>query len=310
MKLSPFTLVHQRHSEEGIKAADLLPHGGRAERTRVRHLLNDIKPSYMRTLLSSAVARKSAETGGSEGSRALKRIATHLSERQDAVAVGVWDLDVRIGFLPNIIERLNGAQGVFTFFEVQAAVPAGLVSRPERIASWALEHTGRILSKKELGGIGAAVIDDDYFRHAQTVRRDLGIDYLVGITRALVAGRDDVEGISWTRLSSSSGRAGRGRLLLTSAAELRGQTGQAGRPFESEAMMSVVTHLLIALGGSGSQLRFHEEVNGCVFDRRQRRSSAGGVSIEPTCLSLVPAKYRDAASEVIRALQTYEGVRR
>lgn len=174
-----------------------------------------------------------------------------------------------------------------------------------------LKLSERRLSKKELGSIDAAVIDEDFFKHAQIVRRDLGIDYLVGLTRHLIVGREDAESVSWARRSSSSGRAGRGRRRLASLARPRGQTGQARRPFESEAMTYVVAHLLIALSSPGSRLGFHEEVNGCIFDGGPRSSSAGestgDVSIEPACLSRVAAKYRDAVGDLIRALRTYGG---
>lgn len=59
------------------------------------------------------------------------------------VTVGIWSLNAWLGDLAELIEALNRTQNTFVFYEVEATVPAGLISRPERMNSWLTEVRGK-----------------------------------------------------------------------------------------------------------------------------------------------------------------------
>lgn len=301
MKLPPFTLVHQRNVED----ATVIGGGSAASRaatTRVRHLLTHVEPNFKRTLLASAVAQKRSP----EGVRAVERVAERLNSSPNGITIGLWDLGVRTGSLPQVISKLNAKQDAFTFFEVQAAIPAGLVSHADRLTIWVSEHSGKGAKKKDIDRIEGNVIDEDYFKLARIVRRDLGLGYLIGITPHMIAGIEDDDPF-WNRFASSSGRYGKGRLLLISAYHLREDAKRANRPFEVSVSMLIVAQLLIAVS---SQLSYHDDVADCIFNSVARRETVieaiKKLDLEPECVARVAHKYREAASTLIGALRTHE----
>lgn len=301
MKLPPFTLVHQRDVDNRsvIGGGTAASH---ASTTRVRHLLSHVEPDVKRTVLASAVAQKK----NVEGMRAVERVAQRLNDLPQGVTVGLWDLGVRAGSLPEVVAKLNAGQDAFTFFEVQAAIPAGLVSRQPRLADWVSEHSAGGARKKDLEQVQSNVIDDDFFKYARTIRRDLGLGYLAGITPHLIAGIEDDEPF-WNRFASSSGRNGKGRLLLISAYHLREDAKKANRPFEVSVAALVVAQLLIAVS---SQLGYHEDVDDCLFNSVARRETAveaiKKLDLEPECLNRVSQRYRGATTTLMGALRAYE----
>jgi hypothetical protein len=209
--------------------------------------------------------------------------------------VGIWDLSAYVGHLPAVIDALNASQQDLVFYEAIAALPVGTVSQPERVRAWSKARTG----SSRLPGVEENVIADDFFRRAGVVRRDLGLDYLAGITSRLVADEDEEE-LYWNLFSTH-----RGKLLLVSSAGLREYARRAGRPFEYAVAGVILAQLMEAIH---PRLRFHED-RGCIFDYNEDR--AGIVKmlraprIEESCLKLMKPAGRAAALAMVEALRQY-----
>jgi hypothetical protein len=241
----------------------------------------------------------------------------------DLVTVGIWSLDAWLGDLDRVVAGLNRVQNVFVFYEIEAMVPSGIVSRPERMISldgrpeeietWLNRGTGKPLnprSQKEVlkrtvawleAGLGpldesirdqiaANLISNDFFPIADRIRNDFGLDYLVGVTSAMVAGVEDDE-YYWNHFSTFDERT-----ALASSYDLRDFARETGRPFEAFLVKVICSQLLVAM--FFPKLYFHED-NGCMFDydaaRVTLKQKVLKPKIEDACLSRIPKKYREAA---------------
>jgi hypothetical protein len=304
MKLPPFTLVHdpdpdaERRNDD--MAAEWLGHV-RGEKPAVAESLTKLPAPVRRALLNSTFGIFPVE--GKTAIESLSRIVTELERQLDVVRVGIWDLDAHVGALPRMIEALNASQPAFTFFEVQASIPAGLVSAPAKVVRWASENA--VISGKDRREMRDNVIADDFYRHAERVMVDLSLDYLIGLTPKMVAGEDDDE-IFWNHFSSFQKR-----LILASVYELPRFANEAGRPYEALVGGLVVAQLLVAIDYPA--LGFHDN-RGCLFDYNEDRVSIVRVAkrprIEANCLKKIRTVYRAAAVSLIDALRAYtEGTR-
>src|SRR5215203_1034828 len=104
------------------------------------------------------------------------------------LVVGVWSLEDWLVSLGDLIVALNKTQSTFVFYEVDAVVPAGLISRPERVAAWYEELTNEEPDKDTRNNLADNLIADDFFGLAENIRTDLTLDYIVGVTPSMVAG--------------------------------------------------------------------------------------------------------------------------
>lgn len=314
MKLPPFTLIHTRAGTpgaSGTRSAEDLFRLVRERAPEAAEAVTALRPKLQQTLLTSAFGFSQGAAGGllvNEGSVGaavdrLGRVVAELTRHPQVVQVGIWDLAGRVGRLPQVIEVVNAAQPPFAFFEVHAAIPAGLVSRPERVAAWAQKRRRRPLTRAERKELQNNVIDEDFFERAEVIRKDLGIAYLVGITPNMIAGADE-DGVDWNFFSSWDER-----LVLVSTFELREFARQAGRPFEACVAGIIVATLLVAM--HFPDLSFHEEDRGCLFDYNEQRVTIvrclKDPKIEPKCLKLIKLRYRSAAVAMVNVLRGYTG---
>src|SRR3954447_13481785 len=164
MKLPPFTLVHTPEGPQSGSARDKL-----------------------RATLAASL------DSGVLGKASLERVDKELNRSGKVETAGIWDLGAWVGGLPGVVEAMNKAQPELVIFEVQAAVPAGLVSQPDRIAQWAEERLARKLRRSERAEMQTAIIDAELFPFAEQVRKDVGVDYLVALTSDSIAGELDDE---------------------------------------------------------------------------------------------------------------------
>ena len=313
MKLPPFTLVHWPTTGSPKETQVLQAHLDMIHDVEPELVdsLQSLRPNFRQTLLRSAFPGVSLATGLGDSSMSalalptavpmLQSIVQELRRQPQVITVGIWDLGARVGQLPQIIEKLNAVQPVFAFFEVQAAIPAGMISRPDRVAVWMSERVGRPLSETERAEMRNSMIADDFFERGQTICQDLGIDYLVGLTPSMVANESDGES-NWDYFSAS-----RGPMVLASTYELRKFAGAAGRPFEVAVGMVIVAQLLVALNYPG--LGFHDDSTGCFFDYNEDRQSIVAsikeLQIEDKCLQRIKSQYREAAQKMAAALRDY-----
>jgi len=269
---------------------------GQAVTPGVMAQLRGVKNRFRDTLLRSAYA------AGSDPASTRDHLQLALRElfRQSRVeTVGVWDVQSQCGRLPDVIALLNEVQTAFAIFEVQAAIPAGLVSRPPRIREWLLRNVRLKVALKDLSN---SVIFDEFQVQAERVRSDLGLDYLIGVTPYLITDGDRTGG-SYDYFSVS-----KGRIMLASTNEVYAYGKKAGRRFEVAVGSIAVSALLAAVN---PKVGFHDETRGCLFDYNDDRKtivqSLKKMVIEPSCLDLITPKYRDAAEAMVKALREYSG---
>ncbi len=248
-----------------------------------------------RTLLASArVIAPGAERD------ALAVLVRSLDREPEVETVGIWQLDGTAGILNTAIEILNEAQGAFMFFQVEAAVPAGLVSRATRLATWA-EENGQNLSDADRRELNENVIADDFFAQAAMRRDEMGLGTLAGVTGYMIAGLDEGD-IFWNHFSS-----GDQRLILVSTDDLRSYAAMADVPFENAVARLVVEQVLTEVS---PELDFHEEPHEtpCVFDVNAGRvslvDSLAMPAIHPDCLAKIPLRWQPAAVAMIEGLRS------
>jgi hypothetical protein len=311
MKLPPFTLVHKMTALErpDEEAAD--PVAERREMfetvARPEHITfaHELKPNFRNTLVRTSFARAPAGSPADvllrEALPAWEQVIDDLGRRPKVVTVGIWELATQTGYLPWLIEKLNAAQPVFTFFKVQAAIPAGISYTRERLLAWLQEKVGRRLRKRELESLAPnqIVADDFFFRRAERIRKDVGIDYLIGVAPGLVAGEEEGS-IFWNYFAVS-----RARTMLTSAHSLLRYAGAAGRPVEMAVALVAITQLLVV---TNPRVMYHPDT-GCIFDFNEIHDNIVAVlkkpMIDPDCLKLIQPRYREAAAALVAALGTY-----
>lgn len=298
MKLPPFTLVHDPRADKRERARQL--------DTRAGELFRDldlgatvfaIKPAFRRTLVHSVLG-----TGGGPteiAADALRKAVHELGRHPHVETVGLWDLSSQVGGLPRVIQHLNDAQPVLTFFEVQAAITTGLISRPSRVVEWARQRA--VLEPEELQEIESNVIFEDFAPRAEKVRKDLGLDYLVGFTPGKIAFEDE-DGIHWNYFSY-----GEGRIALVSLHGIYEYSRTARRPFEAAVAGIAVSQLLATM--HAGEISYHEETRGCLFDFNEDRDSIvvamRNPCIDPECLARIRPRYRRAAAALADALRSY-----
>lgn len=231
----------------------------------------------------------------------LRRISAFFEREPTPLIIGVWDLGAWLGGLPQLIEAMNGVQQSFIFSEVKATVPAGLISRPQRVIPWLNQALGRDLTPLEELEIKNNLIANDYFELAESIRRDLKmgflereIDYVVGITPSMVAGEFG-EYPFWNYFATFANRT-----VLVSTFQLREFAEQSGRPFEAFLAGVIVVPLLVAR--FSPKLQFHEN-RGCLFDfnadRRSIMEKALDPKIEPDCMNAIEEPYRAAVQSLV-----------
>ena len=261
--------------------------------------LKALPPRLSNTLLATSFSHDALAAGTDVAVETLKPVIKDLRRGDTTLTVALWDIDARVGELPPIINLLNECQPVFTFFDLQAPIPGGLVIRSENFAAWASERLEKRVSKKQQEEFQNNLMFDDFYKHARGVYKDIGVDYLVGITQYMIAGEEDGE-FYWNYFSTS-----RDRTILVSAFDVREYARQAGRPFEVAVAMLVIAQLLATIN---KKIGFHDDT-GCLFDFNADRvsliDSIKAAQIEPACLKLIDAKYRAAAEAMMEALRSY-----
>jgi hypothetical protein len=223
-------------------------------------------------------------------------------EATNALSVGLWDLGAWLGsVLPPLVRRTNRVQGAFRFFEVTAAIPSGMIRPPEGIVEWlrtvmGSRSAGRVHWSRRRRSI---IVFEDFRPLADTVRKELGIDYLVGISPSMVAGGDKKSNAYWDYFSQSEGR-----VILASTYELRAFSSRTSWPFEAYLAEIIVSELLRACSRN---LDSHDD-RGCLFDFNDDRAglmtTLDNLHIEPECLKAIRPSCRSAALALVKFMRS------
>lgn len=301
MNSQKFTLVHR-----GSLPAKL----AKSTIERIEQTLPSLKDAFARfkpaqqklkSVLAAEMSNLSAEHISAAAAK-IETIRAELERQQKTISVGVWDIGARVAWLSKLIEHLNAAQPAFVFFEVEAGIPSGLISQPERVIAWAKDALGKNWKSSYRKDMESNVIANDFFPRADKVRADLGLDYIVGVTPGMVAGEEDDGNVYWNHFSTFEKRS-----ILVSVQDLRAFAKKAGRPFEALVGHVTIAQLLVAQSYSRG-LSFHED-RGCLFDYNESRESivtaAQHPNIEPACLKLIAPSIRESALKLAEALNTF-----
>ncbi|MGE4242666.1 hypothetical protein [Ramlibacter sp.] len=213
-----------------------------------------------------------------------------------ATSVGLLDLGAWVARMPLLLERMNAAQDSFRFLEVMTPVPAGLIKTRESLAAWSRAN-GTSQGEVEAHPPGRNMVADEFLYFAEGVRKEHSLDYLFGLTTAMVAFTEDGRA-HWNYFAF-----GRDHVSLVSTFDLRRYAAEARRPYEAAVGMLLVAQMLGLKHGVPS----HEETRGCIFDFDANRDDVvvaiRQLAIDPQCLRLLPPEEAAAADALLAALR-------
>jgi hypothetical protein len=214
---------------------------------------------------------------------------------------GIVDLDVRAGFLPNVLDRISARQSSFRFELIVATFPTGLTRAGPRVRP-ILEQLGVQISDEDLE---ANVYAPDIFRAAKSLKRDMGFKAL-GVTVSkkildLEALDSAGEKVEWDLFSTSSDG-----IAIASAYELREYARKAKREFEACLASMLVAALFVEYF---PKVEFHKDTRRCIFDRCDDRSEIvrglKEMKISKEVLKSFPLGVRSDVERVIAAIRNY-----
>lgn len=266
-------------------------------------VFNSLDSNFKRALTASLieVTTKGAASLIKDG---LNSVTRNLARRKKVLRVGILDMGNWISELPSLLEKLNAAQTIFTMFEIQAPVPSGLVRTPEGMAEWLKSQLGGSLGKWKKSNLQRHVIATEYFEVAEDIRVNMGLDIIVGLTPAMIAGESDGQ-VYWNHISSTSGKT-----IIASTADMRLWAKEANRPFEAAIGALLIPTLLIAINEG---LEYHDEDTGCLFDYNGSRDSfvdtLKKLRIEKSCKELMTLEQIKAADAMLAELKKMKRVR-
>ena len=277
---------------------------------RIRHLsehspdigkaISDLNPNLRRTLIASSYAGTRDVAPTREVLSLLGRAVAELFTDQKVVTVGVWDLNSYCSELPAAIELLNEPQKKLAFFPVRAAIHAGLISDKERVRAWVKSHRTRLTAEQERE-LEENTIAEDFYPQAEMVRKQSGLDCLVGITRSMIAFEEDGKALFNYFITHQ------GKELLVSTYGLAEYAKRAGRPLEVVVAANTLSIALVALS---PKLGYHDETRGCVFDMNDDRDSIvetmRSLLIDEECQSRIRKDLLDPALKIMNTLREYK----
>jgi hypothetical protein len=251
--------------------------------------------SFIKARVPTSKRQKKLEVTVSESAGP---VIADLSRNANVMRVGLLDMGVWVGGLPNLLVKLNGAQSMFTVFEIQAAVPGGLVKTSEGMYDWYAEKIGKRLRKSKSNLLGRHMIADEFFVVAENIRAAMGLDLIVGLTTALIGGTESDGSVYYNHFSCV-----REKCILLSTADLREFSEEAGRPFEAAIGALLMPALLIAVN---PQLGYHKD-NNCLFDYNGNRvtlvSTLKNMQIDQHCMAEMSDEQRNAALAMVKAIK-------
>lgn len=255
----------------------------------------------LRSTLSKSRQSVMARSPGTSDTNLNKNLTTVVNDLQAAesvVRVGVLDLGAWLGGLPALIEKINKAQPLYSLFELLTPIPGGLIKTQKGFGAWVQKQLGAGADSEQFQDVAPQMIEEDFFEAAESIRVAMGVDCLIGITPALIAGQNPTE-IFWNHFAST-----KHKLILLSTADLRDFSAKAGRPFEAGVGMLLVAALLVS---RNERLCYHKVDTGCIFDYNESReslvNSLRAMMIDNKCQEKMPIEQRATALAMVRTLK-------
>jgi hypothetical protein len=274
-----------------------------------------IPPGLMEAMVSTLLPGSFAKAAKTKGSGDVDILAQLPPDLVDAVrrislqattatTVGILDLGAWVSRLPELLQVLNKAQSRYTFLEVQTPVPAGLIKTKEPLVAWAERLLERRLKPREKSEIVRNMLADEFFYFAESVRQQHRLDYIFGLTPAMIAFAD-TEGPAWNYYAW-----GKDGVAVLSTCDLREFADKARRPYEAAVGMLIVTQTMV----KRTPLKRHPSPHQCVFDFNAVRAglvdSIREMRIHDGCLQTLEEHDHEealAAQALVSALSSMKG---
>jgi hypothetical protein len=277
--------------------------------------LNALPANLRRSIIDSSFGDLIDESPDPATIDNVSKTLHELTSGPKVQTIGIWDLDTTIGELPKLVTELTTAQPRFAFFHVHASVPSTLVTPGVQLASF-IEKTSNkdsdskreadyfdtMTAKTRLLGKKASSLKDnlmaDYFTPiARKIRKEFGLDSLVGVTRHMIAFTED-ESLHYNYFSFSEGDE-----FLVSSYGMREYAQKAGKPFRAAVGYVIIGQLLAAVN---PKIHYHPETKGCLFDFNESRDSivegVKSLKIDGDCMRKIKPGYRPVAQSFLDAL--------
>lgn len=217
----------------------------------------------------------------------------------DRTRVGVWDLEVNAGFLPDILNELNDCQSEFRFEMIDGSVPRSITFGGESTLDWARKMLGSQVKGSEQS-LRKNIVAGNLHTLSQSAIDDFGLDLVVLFTKWMIA---DIRGarVIWNYFSVSESNS-----IIVSAADVREFAKNANRSFEVALASMMISQLVVEL--HPDEVGFHRECRGCMFDFSETRitlvETFEALEFEQECLETIPQPTRDAAERMANVLRT------
>lgn len=220
-----------------------------------------------------------------------------VSERRK-FNIGVADLDVFAGYLPDVLSTINNAQRTFQFQKVIIPIPSGLSISGAR-TNQIVKSQGQRISKVALA---SNVYAPDLYGAVRPVVTNLGYDALGLLVSRMIMDEVEPGKLGWNLCWSAEKR-----VFVASAYEVPRYAVMAQRTVEA-----CVANLTIAAAFATifSKVECHDETRGCVFDYCEERDDMvvgfRKMSICAESLALFPEWARADVKKVVRAIKDYK----
>lgn len=258
-----------------------------------------LNEQFVRALDASAhgTARAKRDIPGLSKELLLTAVFNDLQVGTTSHRVGIIDMDSWIAELGGLINRINGAQGTYTLFDVRSPMPAGMVKSNMAIREWAKEHSDEHDASEDELSCLEHVVDqmfmEDFLVAAAPIREHIGVHTIIGITPARVAGLvreqlgqpkklfiDDFSAVQVGQVPEGGDPSwvpGLKRVpaALLSTSDLREFAARADRKFEVAIGVLLVGALIVA---DTPSVNYHDDT-GCVFDRNEGDDRKGIVKV-------------------------------
>jgi hypothetical protein len=212
--------------------------------------------------------------------------------------IGVADIDVFVGYLPDVFRAINQAQKAFQFEKVLIPIRAGLPMSGERTRQ-IVRKVGQRITKYDIAN---NVYAPDLRAAARPVLKKLALDVLGVLVKRMILEEEEPGRFSWNLFWT-----GESRTFIVSAYDVADYADEAGRPIEACVASMAVAAALAALF---PKIETHLETRGCLFDYCEDRSDIvrgfREMAICAESLALFPEWAQAPVGKVLAAIRAYE----
>ncbi|HEY4678947.1 MAG TPA: hypothetical protein VIJ01_17405, partial [Candidatus Angelobacter sp.] len=169
------------------------------------------------------------------------------NSNEKVIKVAIIDVDAKVGFLPDLAQRVNSAQDYYNVEIAYIPVPSGYV-------------------RTDMGGGNLQTFVPRLHETLKSLPKQLRVDFVCAITQNLIAGLENGSEF-WNYFTSPVGASN--QVFVISTFGMRRYALEAKVSF-AKAVFRLCLSMLLALD-SRWNLGFHHDTAGCLFDFCQER---------------------------------------